>query len=117
MLLFPSTTETFGNVVLEALASGLPAVVSDVGGCKEIARKSRAGLVAKAGDPLDFYQNCKRLVLDETLYKKMQQNGLKFAKTCSWKTINNRVIGEYINMVRLKEQEPTSPGILVSDYQ
>ena len=118
ILLFPSTTETFGNVVLEALASGLPAVVSDVGGCKEIIRKSLAGLVANANDPLDFYQKCKQLVEDETLYKEMQQKGLKFAKKRSWNTINNRVIGQYLYLLRSKEKEMRArTGILLSDYQ
>lgn len=117
ILLFPSTTETFGNVVLEALASGLPAVVSDVGGCKEIIRKSLAGLVAKANDPLDFYQKCKQLVEGETLYKEMQQKGLKFAKKRSWNTINTRVINQYLFLLRSKEKEMSArAGILVSDY-
>lgn len=116
ILLFPSTTETFGNVVLEALASGLPAVVSDVGGCKEVVGKSLAGLVAKANDPLDFYQKCKQLVEDETLYKKMQKEGLKFAQKRSWKTINNRVIDQYLLLLRSKEKEMrASTGVLVSD--
>lgn len=117
ILLFPSTTETFGNVVLEALASGLPAVVSDVGGCKEVVRKSHAGLVAKANDPLDFYQKCKQLVEDETLYNEMQERGLKFAKKRSWNTINNRVIGHYLSLLSSKEKEMRArAGILVSDY-
>jgi len=117
ILLFPSTTETFGNVVLEALASGSPAVVSDIGGCKEVVGKSLAGLVAKANDPLDFYQKCKQLVEDETLYQEMQQKGLKFAKKRSWNTINNKVIGQYLLLQRSKEKEMrASAGILVSDY-
>jgi len=116
ILLFPSTTETFGNVVLEALASGLPAVVSDVGGCKEVVGKSLAGLVAKANDPLDFYQKCKQLVEDETLYKKMQQEGLNFAQKCSWKVINNGVIDHYLLLLGSKEKEmKTGTEVLVSD--
>ena len=116
ILLFPSTTETFGNVVLEALASGLPAVVSDVGGCKEVVGKSLAGLVAKANDPLDFYQKCKQLVEDESLYKKMQLEGLNFAQKCSWKVINNGVIAHYLLLLRSKEKEmKTGTEILVSD--
>jgi glycosyltransferase involved in cell wall biosynthesis len=104
-------------VVLEALASGLPAVVSDIGGCKEVVGKSLAGLVAKANDPLDFYQKCKQLVEDETLYNEMQQKGLKFAKKRSWNTINSKVIGHYLLLLRSKEKEMRArTGILVSDY-
>jgi phosphatidylinositol alpha 1,6-mannosyltransferase len=118
ILLFPSTTETFGNVVLEALASGLPAVVSDVGGCKEVVGKSLAGLVAKANDPLDFYQKCKRLVENETLYREMQQQGLNFAQKCSWESINNQVIDQYLFLLRSKEKAMrTRTGVLASDIQ
>ncbi|SMC23679.1 Glycosyltransferase involved in cell wall bisynthesis [Desulfacinum hydrothermale DSM 13146] len=47
---FPSTTDTFGNVVLEAQASGLPVVVSDQGGPQENLEKGRTGLIFRGGD-------------------------------------------------------------------
>jgi glycosyltransferase involved in cell wall biosynthesis len=49
LFVFPSTTDTFGMVVLEAQACGLPAVVSDRGGPKEIIEDHRTGLVAQSG--------------------------------------------------------------------
>jgi len=48
VFVFPSTTDTFGNVVLEAQASGLPVIVSDQGGPKELIIDGRTGLIAKA---------------------------------------------------------------------
>jgi phosphatidylinositol alpha 1,6-mannosyltransferase len=117
LLLFPSTTETFGNVVLEALASGLPAVVSNVGGCQEIISKSGAGLVAEAGNPRDFYQKCKRLVEDQQLFEGMQQRGRAYAQKKSWKTINQLVIDEYWRLIPHQQKNLRSPaGVLVSDY-
>ena len=47
---FPSTTDTFGNVVLEAQASGLPVIVSDVGGPRDLVQHGRDGLITKALD-------------------------------------------------------------------
>jgi glycosyltransferase involved in cell wall biosynthesis len=45
VLVFPSHTDTFGNVVLEALASGVPAVVTPDGGPKFIVREGETGFV------------------------------------------------------------------------
>jgi glycosyltransferase involved in cell wall biosynthesis len=50
VFVFPSTTDTFGNVVLEAQASGLPVIVSDEGGPKELMRDGVTGIVARADD-------------------------------------------------------------------
>ncbi len=48
---FPSTTDTFGNVVLEAQASGLPTIVSNQGGSAEVVDHRRSGLIFDAADP------------------------------------------------------------------
>jgi phosphatidylinositol alpha 1,6-mannosyltransferase len=95
LFLFPSTTEAFGNVVLEALASGLPAVVSDIGACREIVTNAGAGLVVKANEPHLFYEACKRLLTDTTLYDQCRGNGFEYAFDRSWPMINGRVIDEY----------------------
>lgn len=50
LFVFPSATDTFGNVVLEAQASGLPVIVSDSGGPRELMLPNSTGLVFKAGD-------------------------------------------------------------------
>lgn len=49
-LVFPSTTDTFGNVVLEAQASGLPAIVTNCGGPQENVVNGETGLVVPADD-------------------------------------------------------------------
>lgn len=54
LLVFPSTTDTFGMVVLEAQACGLPAIVSDIGGPKEIIVDGKSGFVARANDLEDW---------------------------------------------------------------
>ena len=50
LFVFPSTTDTYGNVVVEALASGLPVMVSDQGGPGELIRNPDDGKILKAGD-------------------------------------------------------------------
>ena len=50
LFVFPSTTDTYGNVVIEAMAAGLPAAVSDVGGPRELIKNSRMGRIFPAHD-------------------------------------------------------------------
>jgi glycosyltransferase involved in cell wall biosynthesis len=99
IFLFPSTTEAFCNVALEALATGLPAVVSDVGGCKELVERSGGGFVAKAGDVGDFYACCTRLMQDGELFRAMREHGLAFAEDKSWSAVNNQLIDRYQRMI------------------
>jgi glycosyltransferase involved in cell wall biosynthesis len=99
IFLFPSTTEAFCNVVLEALASGLPSVVSDTGGCMELVRKSRAGLVARAGNVEEFFGHCLALLHDRSLYLEMKHHALAFAEDKSWSAINGALISRYQQLV------------------
>lgn len=62
VFLFPSTTDTFGNVILEALASGLPCVVSDQGGPKDLIAPGKTGWISRALDVGDFASHVARLL-------------------------------------------------------
>ncbi len=106
LFLFPSTTETLGNVVQEALSSGLPAVVSDIGGCQEIIQSSGGGLIAQAGNAQMFYECCKRLVEDEDLYEEKKRKGLRYAADQNWDDINRTIIEEYKKMAGVKRDKP-----------
>jgi glycosyltransferase involved in cell wall biosynthesis len=62
VFVFPSTTDTFGNVVLEAQASGLPAIVTDQGGpCENIAN-GKTGLIVKGESRRALYKAMETLV-------------------------------------------------------
>jgi len=50
LFIFPSTTDTFGNVVLEAQASQLPVIITDVGGPHENMIPGKTGIVVPAHD-------------------------------------------------------------------
>jgi glycosyltransferase involved in cell wall biosynthesis len=71
VFLFPSTTDTFGNVVLEALASGLPNVVSDQGGPKDLIAHGVTGFVTRGLDAEDFAKHVEKLATDAALRGEM----------------------------------------------
>jgi glycosyltransferase involved in cell wall biosynthesis len=71
LFVFPSATDTFGNVVLEAQASGIPVIVSDAGGPRELMEDGETGLVFHAGDCADLVAAIHRFLDDSSLTARM----------------------------------------------
>jgi glycosyltransferase involved in cell wall biosynthesis len=71
IFVFPSTTDTFGNVIIEAQASGVPVIVSDSGGPKELVENNRNGLITKSHDLEDLTRAIRELVADPERRKQM----------------------------------------------
>jgi glycosyltransferase involved in cell wall biosynthesis len=84
IFVFPSTTDTFGNVILEAQASGLPVVVSDSGGPKELVANGTNGLVTKSHDIEDFTRAIRALVSDPALRNRMAKSARSSVTDRSW---------------------------------
>jgi glycosyltransferase involved in cell wall biosynthesis len=80
---FPSTTDTFGNAVLEALACGVPAVVTDQGGPKEIVEDGRSGLVVPGDDPSALASALDLLLGNAELRRRLGEGGLDRARLFS----------------------------------
>ncbi|HEY4273051.1 MAG TPA: glycosyltransferase [Candidatus Udaeobacter sp.] len=84
VFVFPSTTDTFGNVILEAQACGLPVVVSDSGGPKELVANNRNGLITKSHDVDDFARAIRVLVTNSTLREQMSRSARNSVTDRSW---------------------------------
>jgi phosphatidylinositol alpha 1,6-mannosyltransferase len=100
VFVFPSTTETLGNVVLEALASGLPAVVVDRGGPQDLVDSGVTGFVARANDPADIADRVESLLRDPALRARMSRAARTAAAERDWGAINGRLIESYADVVR-----------------
>lgn len=95
VFLFPSDTETFGNVTLEAMASGLPAVCADAPGSSSLLSHGHTGFLAPAGASEVFFQHVERLVTDAELRYLVGQAALEEAQRYEWNTIMARLSGYY----------------------
>lgn len=84
VFLFPSDTDSAGNVVLEAQASGLPTIVSDRGGPREYIRPGETGLVCAAGDAESFGHAAACLLRDGTRRRAMGLEARRHAATLTW---------------------------------
>ena len=92
VFLFPSHTDTFGNVVLEALASGVPAVVTPGGGPKFIVQDGSTGFVVKDSE---FADAVAELSTDRSRLEQMRIAAREYALGCSWDAVFGRVYEAY----------------------
>ncbi|WP_255462482.1 glycosyltransferase [Granulicella sp. WH15] len=96
LLVFPSHTDTFGNVVLEALASGVPAVVTPDGGPKYIVREGETGhIVPDEG----FVGAISGVLNDPEQLVRMRATARQYALGCSWDSVFDRVYTAYVEML------------------
>lgn len=92
LLIFPSHTDTFGNVVLEALASGIPAIVTPNGGPKYIIEDGATGFIAPDED---FATTIAALANNRPQLTSMRKNARTHALTCNWDAVFHRVYTAY----------------------
>lgn len=77
---FPSTTDTFGNVILEAQASGLPVIATDAGGPCENLLAGRTGLVVPGGDARALREAMEGLIRDPERRARMGREARAYAE-------------------------------------
>ena len=96
VFILSSVSEGFPRVLLEAAASGLPMVVTDVGSCREIAENG-IGLVAPPGDPEALAEALQKLVADETMWRRFSEKGPDIARRSGWENTAEIVYAAYQN--------------------
>jgi glycosyltransferase involved in cell wall biosynthesis len=84
VFVFPSTTDTFGNVVIEAQASGVPVIVSDTGGPKELVESNVNGVVTKSHDVEDLARAIRDLVKNKRKREEMSRQARQAVVDRSW---------------------------------
>jgi glycosyltransferase involved in cell wall biosynthesis len=96
IFVFPSVTETFGNVTVEAMASGLPAICAAAGGACDIVNEGENGLLVSAEKPQDLASALDHLVENPGLRARMAENALQSISRYQW----NRAVASYETMYR-----------------
>ncbi len=95
----PSTTETFGNVTLEAMSSGLAVVAADVPSTANLIEHGVNGLIA-ASDATSFALQAEKLCADNGLRWMLGQSARNAALTRTWDEVLDAVLAEYAVVLR-----------------
>lgn len=100
LFLAPATgNESFGIVLLEAMASGLPVVASDIEGYRDVVRHDREGLVIPPDDPAALAAAVTRVIDDETLARRLGEAGRHRVRDFSWDVVVRRIETIYDRVV------------------
>jgi len=103
LFVFPSHTDTFGNVVLEALASGVPAIVTPDGGPPTIIRDGETGRIA-ADD--EFANAVAGVLRDPDQHAAMRRAARPYALTMSWDAVFDGVYAGYQTILKPERNRP-----------
>jgi len=99
-----SDSESLSNVILEAMAAGLPVVAYGVGGNSELLSDQRGALIP-AGNEISFADAVERLLSDCALSQQLGRNALRFAQeTFSLDRVRQRYVELYVSLLHKKRR-------------
>jgi len=114
LYLHASNTETFGNVITEAMASGLAVGAFDYAAAHEFIRHGENGLVAPLSHEPAFYENAVRLVLEPELRRRLSSAGRATAEQLSW---NGVIAGFERDLLEVIAEHRPASAVPVSRIQ
>ncbi|RSL92761.1 hypothetical protein CDV31_015017 [Fusarium ambrosium] len=104
-----SVTETFGLVVLESMASGVPVIARDEGGPSDIVQHGDNGFLIPSDDLDGFVTKAMKLGRDHTLRAQMGQAARSYACEATWEKINNKVAWRMCDTISEWKRERAGP--------
>jgi glycosyltransferase involved in cell wall biosynthesis len=99
IFVFPSALETFGLVVVEAMAAGLPVVASRVGGVTDVVDEGRTGYTFDVGDVDALVEGVRHTAISREHITQMGRDARAFAETQTWPAMMDEVIDLYARLI------------------
>ncbi len=104
VFVFPSALETFGLVVTEAMAAGLPVVAARVGGVTDLVTEGVNGYSFDVGDTAALVEGVRRLVTDADHRAQGRTAARAFAETQTWEAAMDAVVDLYAELIQQHQQ-------------
>lgn len=98
VFLFPSISETYGNVVAEAMASGLPSVLANGGGSRDLIQHNVNGFLCDPFDPKDYLRYLIQLQTNERLRHQLATSAFQTAASFNWDTLAERYCHDVLRL-------------------
>lgn len=99
LFVFPSATETFGNVVLESLASGTPVIGANSGGVKNIITHGVTGILCEANNLQQFTNGIVSMIASDSKRLQMGYEGRNYALSQKWDKIFDDLLVQYRHVI------------------
>ncbi|MEK5058543.1 hypothetical protein BK126_03480 [Paenibacillus sp. FSL H7-0326] len=99
LFVFPSSTETFGNVILEAMASSLPVIAAGAGGVLDIITHEKTGILCPPEEPSSMVNSIIRLYDHPHLSKSLGEAGREYCLNRSWVPIFDQLLSSYNEVI------------------
>lgn len=97
VFVFPSISETFGNVVIEAMASGCACVIANGGGSRTFVDHGSNGFLCSPNDAKEYVNHIKNIISDEELFEKIRSNSIQYAAAFDWDNLILNLEDEWSN--------------------
>jgi glycosyltransferase involved in cell wall biosynthesis len=94
VFLFTSVSETYGNVVLEAMASGLPCVIADGGGSADFIEQGQNGFKCDPFDEEEYFKRISQVLSDKVIRSQFIDKGLQWSSSLSWDQLSTEYFEE-----------------------
>ena len=108
IFVFPSRLETFGLVVIEAMAAGLPVVAARVGGVADIVSEGVTGYTFESGDVAALQAGVQKIASNPEKRGWMGQQARAYAETQSWEAIMDELIELYVELIAARHPQPVT---------
>lgn len=105
LMVFPSATETFGNVVLESLSCGTPVIGANAGGVKNIISDKKTGFLCEPKNTDSFLSSIYELLNNEEMRKQMSLDAYSYTTTQSWDKIFSDLLMHYDDVIQSRKAE------------